>query len=376
MNKNYFKISFILLLFFLVISSCTAYYSSVSEGESKKNNTLPNYRNGEFVNSNPTEGMTESFLTVAYKYMFENNNNRKPNFEIPTVEVNIDSFTNKNSDKLSVIWLGHATTLINIDGTIILTDPILTKWASPVDWFGPKRFFDSPIDIDELPVLDAVVISHNHYDHLDRETILSINGKTKKFIVPIGVGAILMKWGILSEKIVEKNWWEIYQLNGSIEIITTPTHHFSGRSILDRNKSLWASYVIKSKNHSIYFGGDSGYFKGYKEIGKKYGPFEITILPIGAYSEMWKSIHLNPEEAIKAHLDLKGNLLFPIHWGTFNLALHGWTEPAERLISASEKEKVNIVIPKPGEVVESNSKDIIEEWWNPSIVKGNIGMEE
>ncbi len=315
------------------------------------------------MNANPTKGMTESFFKAGYKYMFENNENRKPNFEIPIVKTNIDSFANKNSDELSVIWLGHATTLINIDGTLILTDPVLTKWASPVDWFGPKRFFDSPIKIEDLPLLDVVLISHNHYDHLDKESVLRLNGITKKFLVPTGVEKHLLSWGILPEKIISKNWSDTLQVNDKVEIITTPAHHFSGRLLFDNNKTLWASFVIKSKTHSVYFGGDSGFFKGYKTIGEKYGPFDITILPIGAYSKMWQSIHMNPEEAVQAHIDLNGNLLFPIHWGTFNLALHGWMEPAERLITISEEENVNFVIPKPGEVVKASSKINLDKWW-------------
>ena len=369
MNTKLVKI--FLIISIVIISSCTSFYNHPPK-ETKDIPQNYNYKTGRFVNANPTKGMKESFLKAGYRYMFENNKNRKPNFEIPIVEVNIDSFANKNSDELSVIWLGHATTLINIDGTLILTDPILTKWASPVDWFGPKRFFDSPIKIEDLPILDVVLISHNHYDHLDKESVLRLNGITKKFLVPTGVEKHLLSWGILPEKIISKNWSDTLQVNDKVEIITTPAHHFSGRLIFDNNKTLWASFVIKSKNHSVYFGGDSGFFKGYKTIGEKYGPFEITILPIGAYSKMWQSIHMNPEEAVQAHIDLKGKLLFPIHWATFNLALHSWNEPAERLIFASEKENVSFVIPKPGEVVKSNSKRVITKWWIKDNATENI----
>jgi len=306
--------------------------------------------------------------------MFENNTERKPNFEIPVANVNIDSFANKESDELSVIWLGHASALININGTIILTDPMLTKWASPIDWIGPKRFFDSPIEIEELPILDAVLISHNHYDHLDKESVLRLNGITKKFIVPTGVEKHLLSWGILKEKIVVQNWNDIFQLNEKIEIITMPAHHFSGRGLFDRNKTLWASFIIKSKRHSVYFGGDSGYFSGFKKIGEKYGSFDITILPIGAYSKMWQSIHMNAEEGVQAHLDLKGNLLIPIHWGTFNLSLHSWIEPVEYLIVAAENNNVNFVIPKPGEVVKANTRVSTHKWWIENTAEENNGV--
>ena len=363
MKKNHSKILSILLSIILLISSCSVTFNAVSEEKGKDNRKPTNYKNGKFVNKTETQGMTESFFTVAYKFLFENNGRRKPNFKIPIVDVNVDSFANKNSDNLSVIWLGHASTLINIDGTIILTDPMLTKWASPVAWIGPKRFFNSPIEFEDFPILDIVIISHNHYDHLDKESILSLNSKTKKFLVPIGVGAILKKWGILKEKIIEQKWEDSFQLNEKTEIITTQAHHFSGRGFFDRNKTLWASFVIKSKNHSIYFGGDSGYFNGYKEIGEEYGPFDINILPIGAYSDMWESIHMDAKEGVQANLDLGGGLLFPIHWGTFNLALHGWTEPAEELITFAEKRNVRFVIPKPGEVVNFDSNYNSEKWW-------------
>ncbi len=373
MNSKQFKISFLLIFLSLFISSYTVFYKPSSEAikEIPKNY---NYKSGKFVNTNPTERMKGSFLKVGYQFMFENNKKRRPNFEIPQVEVNVREFINKKSEELSVIWLGHATTLINIDGTIILTDPILTKCASPIDWIGPKRFFDSPIKIEELPILDAVLISHNHYDHLDKESVLRLNGITKKFIVPIGVEKHLLDWGISADKIIIKNWWNHFQLNDEVEIITTPAHHFSGRAIIDNNKTLWASFVIKSKKHSLYFGGDSGFFKGYKEIGEKHGPFDITILPIGAYNKMWQSIHMNPEEAVQAQKELKGRLLIPIHWGTFNLALHGWIEPVERLIVASEKENVNFIIPKPGEVVKANSNVVIEKWWIENKTEVNNGV--
>lgn len=363
MNEKYYKIVTLLIFLSLAITSCIDFYSEPSETKRESEN----YKDGEFVNTEPSEGVTESFIKVGYKFMFENWKSRKPNFDIPIVKVDIDSFASKSSDELSVIWLGHATTLINIEGSVILTDPMLTKWASPIAWFGPKRFFDSPIAIENLPILDAVLISHNHYDHLDKESVLSLNGITNKFVVPTGVASTLIDWGILPKKIIEKGWDEKFKLNEKVEIITTPTHHFSGRGPFDRNKTLWASFVIKSKHHSIYFGGDSGFFTGYKEIGRKYGPFEMTLLPIGAYSKMWQSIHMDPREAVQAHLDLKGKLLFPIHWGTFDLALHSWNEPPELLISESQKSKVSIVLPKPGEIVKSNCDKKIEKWWIQKI---------
>lgn len=354
----------------IVINACSTMFLPTENKGNNFDSKIDNYRNGEFVNTNPIEGMNGSFFKVAYKFIFENKNSRTPNFEIPIECTNVGELISDVSISLSTVWLGHAANLINIDGTIILTDPMLTKWASPIAWLGPKRFFNSPIKIENLPIIDAVLISHNHYDHLDKESILRLNAKTKKFIVPLGVEKLLFDWGISANKVVSQNWWNEFELNDSTKIITTPAQHFSGRGLFDRNKTLWASYVIKSKNHKVFFGGDSGYFDGYKEIGEKYGPFDMTYLPIGAYNKMWRSIHMNPEEAVKANSDLKGTLLVPIHWGTFNLALHSWVEPAERLIIAAEDNSVSFVIPRPGAIVRSNNKYNNDKWWiHNKIVK-------
>jgi len=366
MKMNYIKYLLNIILYTLIFSSCTILKFNNSDNIYNENPKIKNYKNGEFVNANQTELITESFFKIGYKFLFENTALRKPNFEIPIEKINIDLFSKVSEQNLSIIWIGHSTVLINIEGALILTDPMFSKYAAPFRWFGPKRFFNSPIKVEELPFLDAVLISHNHYDHLDKESILQLNGITKKFIVPLGVGSNLKSWGITSSKIIEKNWWDIFELNSKVKIITTPAQHFSGRGLFDRNKSLWASFVIKSENHSIYFGGDSGYFPGYKEIGEKYGPFEITILPIGAYNKMWKSIHTNSQEAVQAHIDLKGDLLLPIHWGTFNLALHSWIEPVEELLTASAKANIKIVIPKPGKIISDLSQQIIPKWWKHS----------
>ena len=205
LNFIYVKILLIIVFLAIILSGCTIlnYYPKSYIDDNPK---VENFKNGEFVNANPTEMITESFFKIGYKFMFENTQLRKPNFKIPTEKIDINSFSNLGDKNLSAIWLGHSTVLINIDGSIILTDPMFSKWAAPFNWFGPKRFFNPPIEIEELPILDAVIISHNHYDHLDKESVLRLNGLAKKFIVPIGVGKYLQDWGISSYKIIEKNW--------------------------------------------------------------------------------------------------------------------------------------------------------------------------
>ena len=300
MIKKYYKYYFLFVLSLLFITACSTMFLPADSKETKKESEIENYRNGEFVNSNPIEGMNGSFFEIAYKFIFENKNARTPNFEIPVETTNVKKFISDSLDVLSTGCLGHAANLINIDGTIILTDPMLTKWASPIAWIGPKRFFNSPIEIENLPIIDAVLISHNHYDHLDKESILRLNAKTKKFIVPIGVDKNLLDWGISSEKIIVQNWWNELKLNDNVKIITTPAQHFSGRKFSNGQSTLWSSWIIQSKSENIFFSGDSGYGSHFKEIGEKYGPFDFAMMECGQYNEMWPDIHMFPEQSAQA----------------------------------------------------------------------------
>ncbi|MCF6269200.1 MAG: MBL fold metallo-hydrolase [Melioribacteraceae bacterium] len=368
----------------IAITSCSSFGASASGDRLTQIKKSKNYKDGIFVNTIPTVTMPGSYLNTAWKFMIDGSKFRTPIRTPVTEELDIDKFMLLESEEINAVWLGHATILIKIDDSIILTDPVFSKRVSPFSFVGPKRFFEPPISIEELPELDAIIISHDHYDHLDAASIKELDGKTKYFVVPLGIGAHLEKWGINSQKIIERNWWEKFQLDNSIEIICTPARHFSGRGLLDRNKTLWASWVIKGEKRSLYFGGDTGIFPGFKDIGEKYGPFDITILPIGAYGENWPFIHLNPEEAVEAHINLNGDMLLPIHWGTFDLALHSWTEPAERLIVASKKANINFIIPKAGEIINKNSVAPSMKWWhkipteseNCSELENNIALNE
>ncbi|MCP4150781.1 MAG: hypothetical protein GY757_23750 [bacterium] len=286
---------------------------------------------------------------------------RSPKETLPVRSVDLETFSRPVTDGLSAAWLGHSSLMINIDGYKILADPVFEKKVSIV---GPTRFNgDVPLDIDKLPEIDVVIVSHNHYDHLNKYSIQSLNSRTKVFIVPLGVGAELEGWGVSRDKIVELDWWEEYLVDENLKIAATPAQHFSGRGLSDRDKTLWASWAIQAPNHSVFFSGDSGYFDGFKKIGEKYGPFDMTFIECGAYNEKWHHIHMYPEETVQAHLDLKGKLLHPIHWATFNLSLHAWYEPMVRLTTAAEAANVKTALPIVGETTVYNHYTPSTKWW-------------
>lgn len=267
--------------------------------------------------------------------------------------------------ELAVSWLGHATALIEIDGYRVLTDPVWSARCSPSDVVGPKRLHLPPVELGALPALDAVVISHDHYDHLDIDTVIALaRSQRAPFVVPLGVGAHLRAWGIDAGRIIELDWNEQTRV-GELTLTCTPARHFSGR-FLTRNLTLWASWAITGPNHRVYFGGDTGYTASFADIGSAHGPFDLTLLPIGAYNAAWPDVHMNPEEAVRAHTDLNGSptgLLLPIHWGTFRLAPHPWSEPVERLLAAAETAGVTVAVPKPGERVHLQAIGDSDPWW-------------
>jgi L-ascorbate metabolism protein UlaG (beta-lactamase superfamily) len=267
--------------------------------------------------------------------------------------------------RLAVSWLGHSTALLEIDGYRVLTDPVWSHRCSPSDVVGPERLHPPPVELEALPAVDAVVISHDHYDHLDIDTIVAL-ARTQRapFFVPLGVGAHLRAWGIPGHRIVELDWDESGQVD-DLRLICTPARHFSGR-FTDRNTTLWASWAIIGPSHRAYFGGDTGYTKSFAQIGAEHGPFDLTLLPIGAYNPGWPDIHMNPEEAVQAHLDLTAagaGLLVPIHWGTFRLAPHPWAEPVERMLTAAQAAGVKAAVPAPGQRIDPSGSLRINPWW-------------
>ena len=271
-----------------------------------------------------------------------------------------------NTDTLMhITWFGHSAVLLEIEGKRILLDPMLGPSASPVPFFAQRFDYREPIDFAPLVNIDAVVISHDHYDHLDYESIQKLNPNVGHFYVPLGVGAHLERWGVDSAKITELDWWESATGNGLI-FTATPQRHFSGRGLTDRNSTLWASWIVEGSSHKIYFSGDGGYGPHFKEIGRRFGPFDLAMIECGQYNVKWKDIHLLPEQTMQAFLDLKGEVLMPIHWGAFDLAVHPWTESVERLNRAN-KTGVFIATPTIGTRYPVGAHQPTMRWWEPLV---------
>ncbi|NUO20153.1 MBL fold metallo-hydrolase [bacterium] len=326
--------------------------------------TSPLY-NGKSLQNPSSFGSDEmgSFLTML-KEMLLGREQRTPLTPVQTAEFDTHAFAERDSNGVRIVWIGHSTVLIEMDGFRILTDPVFSKRCSPTSLMGPVRFHEVNIPDDLLRTLDVVLISHDHFDHLDMPTIEKLAELDVPFVVPLGVGAHLESWGVPTTRIREHVWWETASFaEGALEFVCTPARHFSGRGFT-RNQTLWASWVIRTNARSIYFSGDSGYFEGFKEIGEKFGPFELTMIEMAAYhEELWPSVHMWPEQAVQAHMDLRGEMMLPIHWGTFNLAFHAWDEPAERLLKAAAAADVRVATPRPGQLMYVEYGPITEPWW-------------
>lgn len=275
-----------------------------------------------------------------------------------------DTWTQQAGSGLRATWLGHSTVLIEMGGYRVLTDPVWGPRASPSRLIGPKRFQPVPLGIRQLPSLDAVVISHDHYDHLDYPTICELRALDVPFVTSLGVGAHLEYWGVPHDRIVELDWWESYDLPGTpLRITAAPSQHFSGRGLKDRNGTLWSSMVIQSDRHKVFFSGDTGLTAEYADIRERLGPFDLVMLEIGAYHPAWGDIHLGPENALIAHEYLGGGVLMPVHWGTFSLAMHAWDQPAERLSELADASGVPLLMPQLGMPVEPAQAERPDPWW-------------
>lgn len=325
--------------------------------------------------SNPISRLWTRGVTVArtarmfYKIMREKPRTTRPQGEIP-----VDRLTRADLEAAPdrTLWrLGHSTILFKLQGAFFLTDPVFAQRVSPIFFAGPRRFHQPPISIRELPPLKAILLSHDHYDHLDKRAMQKLARKTDSIITPRGVGGHLRRWGIDSSKVRELDWHQQTRIatdSGAITFTGTPTQHFSGRSLWNRNQTLFCSWVIEDKpiddaGFRIFFGADSGYFPGFREIGQQYGPFAVTLLENGAYNERWPVVHMQPEETVRAHQDLGGQWLIPIHNGTFDLAFHPWTEPMERMQVLAQVNGLRVSTPRFGEPVPLDQMHTATPWW-------------
>src|SRR5579863_8969823 len=287
---------------------------------------------------------------------------RVPRGPLPSINP-LESWRKTPSSGLRATWLGHSTVLIEIDGLRVLTDPVWGPRASPSSLAGPKRFQPVPVSLREMPPVDVVVISHDHYDHLDYPTIRALAKTKVPFVTSLGVGAHLEYWGVQPERITELDWWESYTVPYTgVELTAAPSQHFSGRGLKDRNATLWSSLAIRSGKHSVFFSGDTGLTTEYQSIRERLGPFDVVMLEIGAFYPAWGDIHLGPDNALKAHAML-GGVFMPVHWGTFSLAMHAWDQPPERLLELAPQSGAQLLMPLLGQPVEPAHAETVKPWW-------------
>ncbi len=324
-------------------------------------NGSPQWRDGKFRNAAPKPPTT---LAKTARLMWDMVLN-KPAHTVPKGSIPVQTLTREALlavPDASLFRLGHSTLLLKLRGGFWLTDPVFSERAFPVQWAGPRRFHAPPISVAELPDITGVILSHDHFDHLDRGAIAQLAGKTRHFITPLGVGDRLVAWGVDAAKVRQLDWWQTTQVEG-LRLVATPAQHFSGRSLNDGNRTLWSSWVMLDDALRLFFSGDTGYFDGFKDIGAKYGGFDVTLMETGAYNADWPHVHMQPEETLQAHLDLGGRWLLPIHNGTFDLAMHAWHEPFDRLMTLAWNRCVALSTPQMGERVDLRDPHAGTPWW-------------
>ncbi|MDB4931836.1 MAG: outer membrane protein romA [Myxococcaceae bacterium] len=324
----------------------------------------PHYADGSFRNTRPVSpGLKKGTVAPTLTEFLCGGQRRTPPGPLPSVSP-LAQWARPVETGLRATWLGHSTVLLEIDGKRVLTDPVWGERVSPVSFAGPRRFQPVPVAIDALPPIDAVVISHDHFDHLDHPSIVELAKRDVPFFTSLGIGGHLEAWGVPAARITELDWWESAALPGSeLSITAAPSQHFSGRVLGGRNATLWSSFVVRGPRHRVFFSGDTGLTPEYEEIRQRLGPFDLVMLEVGAFHPAWGDIHLGPENALKALELLGGGSLLPVHWGTFNLAIHAWDEPAETLIQLAPAAGAHLVMPRLGEAVEPSRAERVTPWW-------------
>ena len=321
----------------------------------------PQQRDGKFRNVVPREapGLKKT-LAIAWRVLTQKPDTTVPRAPIPVRRLSAAALA--EAPDASLFRLGHSTVLLKLDGEFWLTDPVFSERASPVQWMGPKRFHAPPIAIDELPPIKAVILSHDHYDHLDHAAIMALAPKVEVFVTPLGVGDRLIAWGVDRAKVRQLDWWQHTVVQG-VRLVAVPAQHFSGRGLSDGDRSLWVSWVILAGDLRVFFSGDTGYHADFRTIGERFGPFDVTFMETGAYDAQWPDIHMQPEETLQAHLDLRGGWLMPLHNGTFDLAMHAWHEPFDRILALAQERGVALATPGMGERLSLAQPQAGERWW-------------
>jgi L-ascorbate metabolism protein UlaG (beta-lactamase superfamily) len=333
----------------------------------------PQFDGGAFRNSTPSSVVPARSGGSILRELLFGGQRRRPTGPIPVVTPAGWDEAVADPDGLRAVWFGHASTLLEIEGRRVLVDPVWSLRCSPLSMIGPRRMHPMPLGLHDLPPLDAILISHDHYDHLDMATVRGlVRNQSAPFLVPLGVGAHLDRWRVPGERIVELDWNESTALAG-LRFTLSEARHFSGRSF-SRNETLWGSWVIAGGRRKVFYTGDTGYFPGFAELGAEHGPFDLTLIQVGAYSPYWPDIHMTPEEAVATHLDLRGNVLVPVHWATFNLALHAWSEPVDRIWREAGANNVRLAVPRPGERVNVDDPAEVDGWWQPIATDDRAGL--
>lgn len=327
----------------------------------------PHYIAGRFRNlkARPAD-MPEPSARVLWDVLFN-----KPSNTVPRAPVPVRPLSREELDAApdrSLYRLGHSTLLLKLRGGWWLTDPVFSERASPFSFAGPKRFHAPPIALQDLPPIRGVILSHDHYDHLDRASIAVLAERAEVFLTPLGVGDRLLNWGVPAQKIRQLDWWQSTTVDG-LCLTATPAQHFSGRGVRDGNRTLWCSWVIEDDSLRVFFSGDTGYFDGFAEIGRRFGHFDLTLMETGAYNEHWPYVHMHPQQTVQAHQDLNGRWLLPIHNGTFDLAMHAWYEPFERVLEIAGERGLAVTTPMMGERIDIQTPHSAERWWRGVIAE-------
>lgn len=347
----------------IIIFTMQAKFGKLPSGERLKQiQGSDNYKNGSFANQSETPNLAEgvSYYTVMKEFFFNKSERNTPKDTLPSQKHDLLHLDPKED---VLVWFGHSSYFMQIDGKTILVDPVFSGHASPVN-FTTKAFAGTDVySVEDFPEIDYLFITHDHWDHLDYKTILKLKAKVKKIITGLGTGEHFELWGFDENKIEERDWNEQIELGGGFTVYTTPSRHFAGRTF-KRNTALWMSFVLTTPNKKVYIGGDSGYDEHFKTIGEQYGPFDLALLECGQYNEYWKYIHMMPEEVVQAGKDLKAKKVMPVHWAKFSLALHDWDEPIKRVTAEAEKQDLPLLTPMIGEKVNLNdSTQVFKKWW-------------
>ncbi len=358
-------IGFVILAAIIFINFYPSFGGKVEGARLVRAQKAPNHTGERFTNLGEVK---EDFTWADYKKMtakmLKGNPNKKPNDSLPSITWKKEEVENISDSTTTAIWYGHSAFYLKMNGMNILLDPMFGDYPAPAPYLINKRFnYKLPIEIEDLPEIDIIVFSHDHFDHLDYGSVLKLKEKTKMFLTPLGLGAHLERWGVPPEKIQEFYWHEGTEIGG-IKFTCTPSQHFSGRGTSDKMHTLWASWVIEG-DQKLFFSGDSGYFPGFKEIGDKYGPFDFSFMECGQYDPLWHDIHMMPEETAQAALDLRSKRFMPIHWAGFTLSVHDWDDPAKRVTQKAEELGLDIIIPQIGRAITIEDSTAVYEndWW-------------